>query len=51
MTADGLTIAEIAERLHRSPKTISNQKIAAMRKLGARNDVELAALMQKLNQS
>ncbi|MGV7189967.1 response regulator [Xanthomonas axonopodis] len=51
MTADGLTIREIANRLQRSPKTISNQKIAAMRKLGAKNDVELATLMHQLNHS
>lgn len=48
MTADGLTITEIAMRLNRSPKTISNQKVAAMKKLGAKNDVELAALLQEL---
>ncbi|AOY64816.1 response regulator transcription factor [Xanthomonas citri pv. glycines] len=48
MTSNGLTIAEIAARLNRSPKTISNQKVAAMKKLGAKNDVELAALLQEL---
>lgn len=48
MTSNGLTISEIAERLKRSPKTISNQKVAAMKKLGAKNDVELAALLQEL---
>ncbi|ATS23768.1 chemotaxis protein CheY [Xanthomonas phaseoli pv. phaseoli] len=47
MTAEGLTIIEIAARLNRSPKTISNQKVAAMKKLGAKNDAELATLMQK----
>ncbi|AJC47779.1 MULTISPECIES: response regulator transcription factor [Xanthomonas] len=49
MTADGLSLSEIADRLKRSPKTISNQKIAAMKKLGAKNDVELAALLRELD--
>ncbi|WP_045727775.1 MULTISPECIES: response regulator transcription factor [unclassified Xanthomonas] len=49
MTADGLSLGEIAARLKRSPKTISNQKIAAMRKLGVKNDVELAALLRELD--
>ncbi|AMV03689.1 response regulator transcription factor [Xanthomonas citri] len=49
MTADGLSLKEIADRLKRSPKTISNQKIAAMKKLGAKNDVELAALLRELD--
>ncbi|WP_198404844.1 response regulator transcription factor [Burkholderia ambifaria] len=39
---DGLSIAEISKRLCRSPKTISNQKNSAIKKLGVRNDVELA---------
>ncbi len=37
----GLTINEIAERLHRSKKTISTQKGTAMLKLGLERDVEL----------
>ena len=49
MTADGLTIGEIADRLKRSPKTISNQKVAAMKKLGVKNDVELAAVLRELS--
>ncbi|AXW64655.1 DNA-binding response regulator (plasmid) [Ralstonia solanacearum] len=49
MTADGLTIGEIAARLRRSPKTISNQKVAAMKKLGVKNDVELAAVLRELS--
>lgn len=48
MTCDGFSISEIAARLHRSPKTVSNQKGAAMRKLGARNDVELASIVREL---
>ncbi|MDQ1093589.1 two-component system capsular synthesis response regulator RcsB [Xanthomonas sacchari] len=50
MTADGMSLSEIADRLKRSPKTISNQKIAAMKKLGAKNDVELAALLRELDE-
>ncbi|WP_371141008.1 response regulator [Burkholderia cepacia] len=48
MTCAGMSISEIAERLKRSRKTISNQKNAGMKKLGARNEVELAAIMRKL---
>ncbi|KVV48305.1 hypothetical protein WK92_15080 [Burkholderia ubonensis] len=44
----GLTISEIANRLSRSPKTISNQKHAAMRKLGVRSDAELVMAMRDL---
>lgn len=39
--ASGLTINEIAERLHRSKKTISTQKGTAMLKLGLERDIEL----------
>jgi len=37
----GCSVTEIARASHRSIKTISRQKIAAMRKLGASNDREL----------
>ncbi|MEO6920626.1 MAG: response regulator transcription factor [Collimonas sp.] len=37
----GLTINEIAERLHRSKKTVSSQKMNAMRKLGIQRDADL----------
>ncbi|WP_404600998.1 response regulator [Dyella lipolytica] len=37
----GLTITEIAERLHRSKQTISTQKMSAMRRLGIRRDADL----------
>lgn len=37
----GLTINEIAERLHRSKKTISTQKAKAMEKLGIEREVDL----------
>ncbi|MBU9163751.1 response regulator [Burkholderia multivorans] len=38
---EGHKVSDIARRLHRSPKTISKQKIAAMRKLGVARDVDL----------
>lgn len=34
-------MTEIAEKLHRSKKTISAQKLAAMRKLGISRDADL----------
>jgi two-component system capsular synthesis response regulator RcsB len=37
----GLRVCEIAERLHRSKKTISAQKTAAMHKLGISRDADL----------
>jgi len=37
----GLTVTEIAARLHRSKKTISTQKNTAMRKLNIERDVDL----------
>ena len=37
----GLTVSEIAERLHRSKQTISTQKMNAMRRLGIRRDADL----------
>lgn len=40
----GLTVSEIALRRHRSVKTVSTQKIAALRKLGLRNDAEIYAM-------
>jgi len=39
--ASGLTVNEIAERLHRSKKTISTQKAKAMEKLGIEREVDL----------
>lgn len=47
MICDGMSIAAIAERLNRSPKTVSNQKNAGMKKLGARNDIELAMIVRE----
>ncbi len=40
----GLSLAEIAHHLNRSIKTISSQRIAARRKLGATSDAELVRL-------
>jgi two-component system, NarL family, captular synthesis response regulator RcsB len=37
----GLTVSEIAGRLHRSKQTISTQKMSAMRRLGIRRDADL----------
>ena len=37
----GYKVTEIAEKLHRSKKTISAQKLAAMRKLGITRDADL----------
>ncbi|WP_429500580.1 LuxR C-terminal-related transcriptional regulator (plasmid) [Robbsia andropogonis] len=48
MHSNGLTISEIAARLHCSQETVSKHKNAAMRKLGARNNVELARIMRDL---
>ncbi|MBR8244681.1 response regulator transcription factor [Burkholderia multivorans] len=38
---EGYKVTEIAEKLHRSKKTISAQKLAAMRKLGFTSDADL----------
>ncbi|MGH8039213.1 MAG: response regulator [Stenotrophomonas sp.] len=39
--ASGLTVGDIAKRLNRSSKTVSTQKISAMRKLGTAKDQDL----------
>ncbi|MHC1652204.1 response regulator [Stenotrophomonas maltophilia] len=41
MFAEGLSIREIAERVGRSSKTVSTQKMAAMRKLGLKRDADV----------
>lgn len=41
LLASGLTVSEIAERLHRQISTVSRQKRDAMRKLGIHADSEL----------
>ncbi|MEN5206629.1 response regulator transcription factor [Stenotrophomonas terrae] len=43
----GMSIKEIARLLNRSAKTISNQKLAAMDKLGIKTDVEVYAYASK----
>ncbi|ACR30658.1 response regulator transcription factor [Burkholderia glumae] len=47
LICNGLSINDIAKRLKRSPKTISNQKNAGMKKLGVKNDIELASVMRE----
>ena len=42
LVADGRNIAEISERLHVSPKTVSTYRYRLFDKLGVDNDVELA---------
>jgi two-component system capsular synthesis response regulator RcsB len=51
MICEGLSISDIASRLNRSPKTVSNQKNAGMKKLGARNDVELVKVMAEAHRA
>lgn len=41
MFAEGCSVMQIAERVGRSRKTISTQKVAAMRKLGLRRDADI----------
>jgi len=41
-------VSEIALRRHRSIKTVSTQKVAVLRKLGLRSDVEIYALRERL---
>lgn len=48
LAATGLTIAAIAQRLFRSPKTIENHIHSAYRKLGVSNRVELANAARRL---
>jgi two-component system capsular synthesis response regulator RcsB len=48
MICEGMSIIDIATRLHRSPKTISNQKLSAMKKLGAVNDVDLSRIFREI---
>jgi len=49
MICDGMSIRAIAKRLKRSPKTVSNQKNAGMKKLGVKNDVELVTIVREWN--
>jgi two-component system capsular synthesis response regulator RcsB len=41
LIAGGMTVTDIAQMRHRSTKTISTQKVTAMRKLGLLNDSQL----------
>ncbi len=41
LCASGLPVGKVAEQLRRSIKTISSQKITAMKKLGIKNDADL----------
>ncbi|WP_414491797.1 response regulator [Stenotrophomonas maltophilia] len=41
MFAEGLSVMQIAERVGRSRKTVSTQKVAAMRKLGLKRDADI----------
>lgn len=41
--ASGRTVSEIARQLNRSVKTVSSQKVEAMRKLGVKSDLEFYA--------
>ncbi|MDR7135001.1 two-component system capsular synthesis response regulator RcsB [Lysobacter niastensis] len=47
LLASGMNIKQISRRLNRSPKTISNQKLAAMDKLGIRTDLEIYAYVSQ----
>ncbi|QNB09805.1 response regulator transcription factor [Herbaspirillum frisingense] len=49
MIHQGMSIGEIADRECRSPKTISNQKQSAMKKLGVNNDVQLIQLFDHID--
>lgn len=48
LLATGQTVSEIAARLNRSTKTVSTQKVTAMRKLGVSNDAALFLYLQEL---
>ncbi|MDR8050302.1 response regulator transcription factor [Burkholderia cenocepacia] len=39
--AEGLSVSEIADKLNKSVKTVSTQKISAMKKLRVSNDIDL----------
>jgi len=47
LLASGLSVSEIAGRLHRSKQTVSAQKVSAMRKLGVTNDAALFIYLQE----
>jgi len=45
---EGMTVSDIAQKFHRSIKTISAQKQSAMRKLGIKTDHELLLIREEL---
>lgn len=47
LLTSGLSVSEIAARLHRSKQTVSAQKVSAMRKLGVTNDAALFLYLQE----
>ena len=47
--AEGLTIRDIAARLHRSPKTVNNHRTHVMRKLKLRTTAELTRIAIRLD--
>lgn len=47
LVSEGLSLNDIARKLHKSPKTISNQKNSAMRKIGVNNNIALADAIKK----
>ncbi|CAI1074428.1 response regulator transcription factor [Serratia quinivorans] len=50
MFTNGMTVTDISIKTNRSLKTISTQKKNAMKKLGAKNDIELLVMMGKLKE-
>lgn len=48
LVLQGWTVSEIALSRHRSIKTVSTQKISALRKLGLRNDAEVYAMRHQM---
>jgi two-component system invasion response regulator UvrY len=47
MLADGLKIADIAEAMHLSPKTVATYKYRIFEKLDARNDVDMTRMAMR----
>ncbi|WP_368181169.1 response regulator [Aeromonas sp. R7-5] len=45
---EGMSVSEIAQKFHRSIKTISSQKQSALRKLGIKNDHELFLIREEI---
>ncbi|ARL38885.1 response regulator transcription factor [Burkholderia pseudomallei] len=45
----GMTISQIAAKLHKGKQTISAQKMNAMKKLGLKNDIELIRYLQHMD--